>query len=172
MLLAARRNKQLERDVATMVRVAEESTYHGPCIAILDLPDNEEWIVSGGGQPMDNEQQGAAMRSRAGYVPPWVKRLPLPVKALWCRWGGHPLGALETITWVIGGQRVPGHICLRCFARVDLSRLLPGPYLLVKDLPHPAGSEWICSGWVQGGDPPGLRTLDEPDTIDVVWDDD
>ncbi len=86
------------------------------------------------------------MRRRAGYVPPWVKRLPLRVRTLWCRWGGHPLGALEAHTWVIDGQRVPGHICLRCFARVNLSRLLPEPYLLVRDLPHPADDKWIYSG--------------------------
>ena len=61
---------------------------------------------------------------RAGYVAPWVKRLPFKVKRLWCRWGGHPLVALERFTWVIDGQRVPGHMCLRCFARVNLDRLI------------------------------------------------
>ena len=78
---------------------------------------------------MTNRQRRAAVRNwkqgvgmgRGGYVPPWVKRLPLKYKTLWCRLLGHPVEALETFTWLVEGQRVPGHMCLRCFARVEVA---------------------------------------------------
>jgi hypothetical protein len=54
---------------------------------------------------------------RAGYVPPWVKGLPLRVKSRWCRWRGHPVESLEMFTWLVDGKMVPGHLCLRCFSR-------------------------------------------------------
>ena len=61
---------------------------------------------------------------RGGYVQQHIKRLPRKDKAALCRHEGHPVHAIEPFTWMVEGKERPGHLCRRCFARVDLSRLL------------------------------------------------
>ncbi len=63
-------------------------------------------------------------RGQGGYVPPWVKRLPHKAKVMMCKITGHPTEALEPMTWLIEGEPVPGHLCLRCMAMVDVERVV------------------------------------------------
>jgi hypothetical protein len=64
---------------------------------------------------------------RGGFVPKYIKRLPLAIKTAMCRRFGHPIEAIERFTWIVEGKREPGFICARCYGRVELDRILSQP---------------------------------------------
>lgn len=61
---------------------------------------------------------------RGGYVHPLVNKLPLWLKTWLCTTFGHPLAAVEPMSWRIGGNTYAGHMCRRCFRQVHIDRLI------------------------------------------------
>lgn len=61
---------------------------------------------------------------RGGFVPKSIQKLSHKERVKICKKLGHPVEAIEPFTWEIDGIRIPGHICIRCFGRVKLDRLI------------------------------------------------